>query len=154
MLHGRGLAKLEDLRIVQIGDQLLRLFAEFMIIFSLIQVLQERLLARVAFELLNQLFDFASCPAVRLQNGVCLVFCGSTLLHQVPWGSAMRLGGHKMFLRLVLVDLVVLANSLLSTTRGNLGDRYTLWFYSSFVFMQTRILNTNRRWCVVEDDCV
>ena len=48
----------------------------------------------------------------------------------------MRLGGHKMFLRPVLADLVVhFANS--STTCGNLGDWYTLWYNSSLVFMHT-----------------
>ena len=55
LLFGRGLAKLEDLGIAHIGDQLLRLFAEFLCFFSLMQVLQERLLVRVILELLNQL---------------------------------------------------------------------------------------------------
>ena len=66
LFFGRGLAKLEDLRIVHIGDQLLRLFAEFINFFSLVQVLQERLLVRVALELLNQLFDCFSAIRVLL----------------------------------------------------------------------------------------
>ena len=55
---GRGFAKLEDLRIAHVGDQLLRLFAELVNFFSRLQVLQERILVRVILELLNQLFDF------------------------------------------------------------------------------------------------
>ena len=38
---GRGFAKLEDLRIAHVGDQLLRPFAERIYLFGLIQVLQE-----------------------------------------------------------------------------------------------------------------
>ena len=53
---GRCFAKLED-RGALVGDQLLRLFAERISLFGLIQVLQERLLVRVVLERLNQLFD-------------------------------------------------------------------------------------------------
>ena len=63
---GRGFAKLEDLRIAQVGDQLLRPFAERINLFGLIQVLQEKLLVRVAFDLLNQLFDCFSAVRVLL----------------------------------------------------------------------------------------
>ena len=52
-----GFAKLEDLGIAHVGDQLLRLFAELINLHRLFQVLQERLLVRVILELLNQLFD-------------------------------------------------------------------------------------------------
>ena len=56
---------LEDLSVVHVGDQLLRLVAEFVYLFGLIQVLLERLLFRVALELLNQLLTvslrFVSC---------------------------------------------------------------------------------------------
>ena len=57
MILGRGFAKLEDLGIAHVGDQLLRLFAERVNLLSLIQVLQEELLVRVILELLNQLCD-------------------------------------------------------------------------------------------------
>ena len=50
------LQKLEDLGIAHVGDQLLRLIAERIDFLCLIQVLQEKLLVRVIFELLNQLF--------------------------------------------------------------------------------------------------
>ena len=67
---GRGFAKLEDLGIAHVGDQLLRLFAERTNLFGLIQVLQERLLARVILELLNQLFDcFFSIRVLLLDCG-------------------------------------------------------------------------------------
>ena len=68
-MHNRGIAfckKLEDLRIVHFGDQLPRLFAELINFFSLVQVLQERLLVRVALELLNKLFDCVSAIRVLL----------------------------------------------------------------------------------------
>ena len=48
---------LEDLRVVHVGDQLLRFLAEHVNFVRLFQVLQERLLVRVTLELLNQLLD-------------------------------------------------------------------------------------------------
>ena len=66
MFLGRGFAKLEDLRIAHVGDQLLRLFAKRINLFGLIQVLQEKLLVRVVLELLNQLFDRFSVIRVLL----------------------------------------------------------------------------------------
>ena len=54
---GRGVAKLRDLGIAHVGDQLLRLFAELVNLLSLFQVLQERLLVRMMIEQLNELFD-------------------------------------------------------------------------------------------------
>ena len=51
---GRSFAKLEDLRIVHVGDQLLQFFAE---LFNLARPIQERHLVRVTVELLNQLLD-------------------------------------------------------------------------------------------------
>ena len=57
MFLGRGFAKLEDLGIAHVGDQLLRLFTELTNLPRLIQVLQETLLVRVILGLLNQLFD-------------------------------------------------------------------------------------------------
>ena len=57
MFLGRSFAKLKDLGIAHVGDQLLRFFAERISLFGLNQVLQERLLVRVILELLYQLFD-------------------------------------------------------------------------------------------------
>ena len=45
---------LEDLRVAHVGDQLLRLFAERINLFGLVQVLQEKLIVREILEL----FDF------------------------------------------------------------------------------------------------
>ena len=66
MILGRGFAKLEDIRVVHVGDQLLRLFAELINFFDLIQVLQEKLLVRLVLELLNQPFDRFSAIRVLL----------------------------------------------------------------------------------------
>ena len=51
---------------LELLDQLLRLFSEFINFVNFIQVLQERLLVRVALELLNQLFDCVSAIRVLL----------------------------------------------------------------------------------------
>ena len=96
-----------------------------------------------------------SCLVVRLQNGVCRVFCSQRCCTRFPWNPAMRLGVHKMFLRLVLVHPVVnFANSLSSVTRGNLGDWCKLWYNSSFVFMHTAFSIQIASQCVAENDCV
>ena len=66
----------------------------------------------------------------------------------------MRLGGDKMFLRLVLVGLVVdFANSLSAQHVATLGIVY-LVVYLLLRLHAYRFLNANRRRCVVEDDCV
>ena len=55
----RDLAQLEVLRVTHAGDQLLRLFAERIEFLSLVQILYQRLPARVVLELLNKSFyDF------------------------------------------------------------------------------------------------
>ena len=61
---GRGFAKLEDLCITHVGNQLLRPLAERIYLFGLFHVLQERLLVRVILELLNQLSDSFSAICV------------------------------------------------------------------------------------------
>ena len=66
MFLGRGFAKLEDLRVAHVGNQLLRLFAECINFFGHIQVLQEKLLVRVILALLNQLFDRSLAIRVQL----------------------------------------------------------------------------------------
>ena len=89
MLFGRGFAKFEDLGVVHVGEQIFRFFAELIDLLRLAQVLKERFLVRVVLKLLNQLLD---------------------RFHR---NSSIRWVGHKMFLRLVLVDLVDrCANSL------------------------------------------
>ena len=66
MFLGGCFAELEDLRIVHVGDQVLRHFAELVQLVDLFQVLQERLLVRVVLELLNQLLDRFSAIRVLL----------------------------------------------------------------------------------------
>ena len=66
MFLGRGFAKLEDLGVAHVGDQLLRLFAERINLFSLSQVLQEELLVRVILQTAESTFltvslRFVSC---------------------------------------------------------------------------------------------
>ena len=97
---GRGFAKEEVSQSSKIsvlpivGDPLLRLFTELINLPRLIQVLQERLLVRVIFELLNQLFH--RFFAYKLLRNFC----------------PMRFGGLRMFLLLDQVDPVAhFANS-------------------------------------------
>ena len=72
---GRGFAKLEDLLLDHVGDQLLRLVAECINFWGLIQVPQEKLQGRVALELLNQHYDSVSLR---------LVSCWSTAEWSMP----------------------------------------------------------------------
>ena len=116
MCLGRGFAKLEDLGIAHVGDQLLRPLAERIYFISLIQVLQERLLVRVILETAEQFVEgfFVIC--------VLLLDCRM----RYAWYSKvnvaatrfsrnfcpMRFGGLRMFLLLDQVDPVVhFANS-------------------------------------------
>ena len=56
-MFGRIFAKFEDLGVVQVGDQILRFFAEFVDLLRLAQVLKEGFLMLVVLELLDQLLD-------------------------------------------------------------------------------------------------
>ena len=55
LLFGRVFAKLEDLRVVPVGDQILRFFAELVDLLRLAQVLKEVFLMLVALELFDQI---------------------------------------------------------------------------------------------------
>ena len=57
MLFGRVFAKLEDLGVVHVGDQILRFFAELVDLLRLAQVLKEGVLVLVGLELFEQLLD-------------------------------------------------------------------------------------------------
>ena len=57
MLFGRVFAKLEDLSVLHVGDQILRFFAELVDLLRLAQVLKEGFFMFVALELLDQLLD-------------------------------------------------------------------------------------------------
>ena len=71
-LFGRIFAKLEDLGVVHLGDQILRFLAELIDLLRLVQVLKEGFLVRVALELLNQLLDLVFAMNCQLPH--CIGF--------------------------------------------------------------------------------
>ena len=98
---GRSFAKLEDLLLDHVGDQLLRLVAECINLWGLIQVPQEKLQGRGGSR--NCWINFMtvslcdSCPIVRLLNGVCTYsvikvvapsFPGTLRCAWVVWGCS------------------------------------------------------------------
>ena len=66
LLFGRIFAKFEDLDVVQVGDQILRLFAELVDLLRLSQVLKEWFLMLVVLELLEQLLDLVLACCILL----------------------------------------------------------------------------------------
>ena len=58
LLFGRIFAKFEDLGVVQVGDQVLRFFAELVDLLRLARVLNESFFMFVVLELLDQPLDF------------------------------------------------------------------------------------------------
>ena len=66
LLFGRKVAKFEDLGVVQVGDQVLRFFAELVDLERLAQVLNEGFLMLVVLELLDQLLDFVVACCILL----------------------------------------------------------------------------------------
>ena len=70
MLFGRIFAKFEDLGVVQVGDQILRLFAELDLL-RLAQVLKEGFLMLLVLKLLGQLLDLVlTCCVTRVEFGM------------------------------------------------------------------------------------
>ena len=74
LLFGRVFAKLEDLGVVQVGDQVLLLFAEVVDLLRLSQVLNQRFFILVVLELLINLLTLLSRAAGRLQKEVLQIF--------------------------------------------------------------------------------
>ena len=68
LLFGRIFAKLEDLGVVHLGDQILRFFAQLVDLLRLAQILKEGFFVRVVLELLDQLFDFVFTICILLLN--------------------------------------------------------------------------------------
>ena len=66
LLSGRIFAKFEDLGVVQVGDQILRLFAELVDLLRLSQVLKGRFFMFVVLELLDQLLDLVLACCILL----------------------------------------------------------------------------------------
>ena len=107
MLFGRGFAKFEDLGVVHVGDQILRFFAELVDLLRLAQVLKESFLVLVALELFDQLLDLILAICILLLD--CRKgYAKNPVVNGVVPGfpGTLRFAGLKMFLRLVLVDLV------------------------------------------------
>ena len=75
LLFGRVFAKLEDLGVVHVGDQILRFFAELVDLLRLAQVLKEGFLVLMALELFDQLLDLvlAICILLVVPVTYCLI---------------------------------------------------------------------------------
>ena len=96
------------------------------------------------------------CPVVGLRKEECQESCSQCFRNGLLRSSApTHLGGLRILSRLGPVDPAVhLCEFSLSVLRGTLGEWYTWWCSSSPVFMHTAFLNTNRRRCIVRNDCV
>ena len=66
LLLGRVFAKLEDLGVVHVGDQILRFFAELVDLLRLAQVLKEGFVVLVALGLFDQLLDLVLAICILL----------------------------------------------------------------------------------------
>ena len=100
------IAKLEDLCVVYVSDEILRFLADLL---RLLEVLKEGFFVRMILEHLDQLFDFVFTMCTLLFN--CRKegheeFCNPRCCSRIPRYFLTQLGGHKMFLHLVHVDLV------------------------------------------------
>ena len=76
---------MNSIRCIHVGDQLLRLFAEHINLFGLIQVLHEKFLVRVTIELLNQLFDCFSATCVLLLDCRYGAILGPSRIEFLPY---------------------------------------------------------------------
>ena len=88
MLFGRVFAKLEDLGVVHVGDQIFRFFAELVDLLRLAQVLKEGFLVLVALELFDQLLDLVLAmlyPAARLsESGIAKNYVVNSVVRSFP----------------------------------------------------------------------
>ena len=66
LLFGRIFAKFEDLGVVQVGDQILRFFAELVDLLRLTHVLKEGFPLLVVLKLLDQLLDLVFTCSILL----------------------------------------------------------------------------------------
>ena len=103
LLFGRIFAKFEDLGVVHVGDQFLRLFAELVNLLRLAQVLKEGFLVLVVLELLDQLLDLVVTCCILLFN--CRKWY-AIRCYRFPCNFSNRLMVPKMILRLGFADLV------------------------------------------------
>ena len=109
LLFRRCFAKLEDIGVVHVSDDLLRFLAELVDLLRLFEVLKEGFFVRVVLEFLDQLFDIVFTMCILLFN--CRErYTRNSVIHGVapglPGHCLIRLVGHKMFLHPVHVDLV------------------------------------------------
>ena len=105
--------------------------------------------------LLNHFFErFSAIRVGGLKNEVCLVFNSRRCRCKFPRNFPMRFGGLRIFLLLDQVDLVVhFANSASEKSKQPWRLEY-LAVLPLLSLHAYRFLNTNRRQCVVENDCV
>ena len=68
---------------------------------------------------------------------MCLVFYCQRCRCGFHLNFPIRIGGQRIFSLLVHVDAIVHCEFSFRKTRCNLGDWYTLWYNSYFVFMHT-----------------
>ena len=90
LYHRRSLTKLGVFHVAHSGDQLLRLFAERIELFSLVQILHQRVPVRVILELLNQSFDVFLTIRVFFLDGLSeenLEFCNQRYRDRFPCTS-------------------------------------------------------------------
>ena len=109
MLFGRGFAKFEDLSVVHVGDELLRFFRWTCWSPASVSSREGRIPCSGGSRTAESTFWLCLCdlcPAVGLWKRVCQGFCSPRCCSKFSWNSLIRWVRHKMFLRLVLVDLV------------------------------------------------
>ena len=118
LLLGRIFAKFEDLRVVQVSDQVLRFFAELVDLLRLAQILNEWFCMSVVLEFLDQPFDSCSCvlySAARLQKEALHLFCDPRCGYKLHRDFSNRLMVPNMILLPGIVDLVDhIASSILA----------------------------------------
>ena len=108
LLFRRIFAKFEDLGVVQVGDLILRFFAELVYLLRLAQVLEEGFLMLVGSRTSRSTSwpcSHVLYPAARLQKEVHQKFCNPRCCRKFHRNSSNRLTVPKMILRLGFVDL-------------------------------------------------
>ena len=129
LLFGEISAKFEDLGVVQVGNQILRFFAELVDRLLLAQVLKEWFLMFVVLELLDQLLDLVlECCILLLDCRKSIqIFCNLLCCYKFHRNLSNRLLVSPMILRLGFVDLAdYITSSILART---------FWYSSSCIFI-------------------
>ena len=95
LLFERGFAKLEDLGVVHVGNQILRFFAEHVDILRQAQVVKEGFLVQVALDLLDQLLDLVFTCCIVLLFDCGKGYARNSVIHGVVPGfpGTLRFAG-------------------------------------------------------------